>query len=98
MQVIIKKFAISQTQNHQMTSSWDSSIQIVQKFKNIGLEMNFSGHAVEWFRTDIISDQLKEHNQRIIILLISAEGMNVTPSVSTVTTIDSDVLVVVVVA
>ena len=81
-----------------MASSRYSGVQVVQKFQDIFLKMNLSGHAVERFGTDIVSDKFQEHNQRVIILLLSAESVNVAPGVSTVTSIDGDVLVVVVVA
>ncbi len=98
MQVIIQQTTIGQSQDHQVATSRYSGVQVVQKLQDIFLEMYFSGHAVERFGTDIVSNKFQEHNQRVIILLFSAQGMNVSPGVSTVASVYSDVLIIVVVA
>lgn len=47
MKVVVKQFSISKAQNHQVTSSWNSSIQMIKKLQNVGFELSGSGHSIK---------------------------------------------------
>lgn len=98
VQIVVQQLSISKTQNHQMASLWNSFIQIIEQFENVSLELGFGGHSIERFCANIVADEFKEHNQRIVVVLMSGQGVNVSLSVATVTSIYSDVLIIVVIA
>lgn len=81
-----------------MTSLWNSFIQIIEQFENVSLELGFGGHSIERFGANIVSNEFKEHNQRIVVVLMSGQGVNVSLSVATVTSVYSDVLIIIVIA
>jgi len=58
IEIVVKKLSISKPKDHQVASSWNCGVQIVQKPENIGLELSLTCHTVEGFGTDIIADQL----------------------------------------
>lgn len=98
MEIVVKQLSICQAQNHQMASLWNSFIQIIEQFENVSLELGFGGHSIERFGANIVSNEFKEHNQRIVVVLMSCQSVNVSLSVATVTSIYSDVLIIIVIA
>lgn len=98
MEIVVKQLSIGQAQNHQMASLWNSFIQIIEQFENVSLELGFGRHSIERFGANIVSNEFKEHNQRIVIVLMSGQSVNVSLSVATVTSVYSDVLIIIVIA
>lgn len=98
MEIVVKQLSVGQAQNHQMASLWNSFIQIIEQFENVSLELGFGRHSIERFGTNIVADEFKEHNQRIVIVLMSDQSVNVSLSVATVTSVYSDVLIIIVIA
>lgn len=98
MQIVKQNIPIRQPQHKQMTPSRDSTIQIIQQLQNLLLKFGRLGHPIKRFRADIIANQFHKHEQRVIIFLRTFKSFYVAPCVAGISTVDCDVLVVVVVA
>lgn len=98
MQILKQFISISQTQNNHMATLWQFGIKPVQQPKNIRLELSRLSFFSCIASTNIISDELQKEKHWMISGLISLQSFNVTPGISWVSTVYSDVLKIIVVA
>ena len=98
VQVFVEDVAVSEAQDDEVAAGRHDSIEMVEQLDDISLEVFGFPHAVKALLAHIISNQLQEHQKRVVLFLIAPQSHDVAPSIARVSTVDSDVLEVVVVA
>lgn len=81
-----------------MTSSRHYSIEMIEQLDDICLEILRFPHAVKTFLAHIVSNQLQKHKKRIILFRVALQSHDIAPSIARVSTINPDVLEIVVIA
>jgi len=99
---IIQDVALSQSNRHDMRSSRESSVKVIQNFKNVGLEVGGLSHGTEGVVTiaNIITDELENDKQGVVIFLISSQSLDIqiVNKISASGTVNTQVLVISMVA
>ena len=98
VQVFVENVAVSESEDDEVTASWDDSVEMIKQLDDIGLEILRFPHAVKALLADIVSNQLQKHQKRVIFLLIPLQSHDIAPSIAGVSTIDPDVLEIIMVA
>lgn len=98
MQVFVKNVAVSETKDDEVATSWYYSVKMIEQLNDIDLEIFRFPHALEALLADIISDQLQKHQKRVIFLLVALQSHDIAPSIARVSSINANVLEIVVVA
>lgn len=96
--IVIKNFTITEAKCHEKAASRNCLIKPRQQSHNILMESLNSRHTIERFRANIVANELQEHEQRIVVLVVSSQCLDVIPSVARLASIDSNILEVVIVA
>lgn len=98
VQVFVENVAVSEPKDNEVAASWDDSVKMIEQLDDIGLEILRLPHAVKALLADIVSNQLQKHQKRVVFLLIPLQSHDIAPSIARVSTIDPDILEIVMVA
>lgn len=82
VQIFVENIAVSESEDDEVTASWDYSIEMIKQLDDIGLEILRFPHAVKALLADIISNQLQKHQKRVIFLLVPFQRHDVAPSIA----------------
>ena len=102
VQVVPKSEPVSQTNEHNVgTRRHDLAVEVVQNSEDVRFELRRLGHGIKRVVAiaNVVSDQLQEQEQRLIVLLVARQSLNDgAVHGAAAGTIDAAVLVIAVVA